>query len=252
MIEAIDLCKTYEDGVVALDALNLQVKAGEIYCLLGANGAGKTTALHIFMDFLEPTSGQARLNGIDVHEQPLAAKKQVAYLSENVRLYEVFTARQNLEFFARLSGKSGLDPAEYDRIMSQAGLPERAFDQRVRSFSKGMHQKLGIAICMLKDTPCLLLDEPMSGLDPKASADFVAVLNALRNRGKAILISTHDIFRAKELADQIGILKDGAKVMERTREELQDENLEGLYLDYMRERPEHSHVSEQTVGGGIR
>ena len=105
LIEARNLSKRYENGVLALDALNLKVNAGEIYCLLGANGAGKTTAINLFLDFIEPSSGKALLNDIDVARNPLEAKKYVAYVSENVMLYGNFTARQNLDFFARLGGR---------------------------------------------------------------------------------------------------------------------------------------------------
>ncbi len=234
MIEAIDLSKRYEDGVMALDALSLVVKPGEIYCLLGANGAGKSTTIHLFLNFIEPTSGRALLNGVDVTRSPLDAKRHVAYVSENVMLYGNFTARENLDFFARLGGRRSLSRDDYHMAMRQVGLPERAFEQRVKEFSKGMRQKLGIAIAMIKDTPALLLDEPTSGLDPKAAAEFQDTLRDLASRGKAVLMSTHDIFRAKELADRVGIMKEGRKVMERTREELQFENLERLYLDYMR------------------
>jgi len=234
MIEAKNLSKRYEDGVLALDALNLQVKSGEIYCLLGANGAGKTTTINLFLNFIEPTAGQALINGIDVEKDPLEAKRHVAYVSENVMLYGNFTARQNLDFFARLGGKRNLKREDYYRVMREVGLPEKAFEQRVKDFSKGMRQKLGIAIGMIKDAPALLLDEPTSGLDPKAAAEFLETLMELQKQNKAILMSTHDIFRAKEVADRVGIMKEGRKVMERTREELQFENLERLYLDYMR------------------
>ena len=108
MIEAKNLSKRYEDDVLALDALNLQVNPGEIYCLLGANGAGKTTTIHLFLDFIRPTEGQALLNNVDVAKNPLEAKKHVAYVSENVMLYANFTARQNLDYFARLGGKRTL------------------------------------------------------------------------------------------------------------------------------------------------
>ena len=97
MIKAIDLTKRYEDGVLALDGLNLEIAAGEVYCLLGANGAGKTTTLDLFLGFLEPSSGQALINSIDVSRNPLEAKKYVGYLSENVRLYGHLPARQNLD-----------------------------------------------------------------------------------------------------------------------------------------------------------
>lgn len=234
MIEAKNLSKRYEDGVLALDALNLQVNSGEIYCLLGANGAGKTTTINLFLNFIEPTAGQALINGVDVEKNPLEAKRHVAYVSENVMLYGNFTARQNLDFFARLGGKKNLKREDYYRVMREVGLPEKAFEQRVKDFSKGMRQKLGIAIGMIKDAPALLLDEPTSGLDPKAAAEFLETLIDLRKQNKAILMSTHDIFRAKEVADRVGIMKEGRKVMERTREELQYENLERLYLDYMR------------------
>jgi ABC-2 type transport system ATP-binding protein len=234
MIESKNLSKRYEDGILALDALNLKVNPGEIYCLLGANGAGKTTTINLFLNFIEPTSGEAFLNDINVVKDPLEAKKYVAYLSENVMLYGNFTARQNLDFFAKLGGKRNLKKDDYYRVMREVGLPERSFEQRLKEFSKGMRQKLGIAIAMIKDAPALLLDEPTAGLDPKAAAEFLETLMDLKRQGKAILISTHDIFRAKEVADRVGIMKEGRKVMERTREELEYENLERLYLDYMR------------------
>jgi len=234
MIEAKNLSKRYEDDVLALDALNLRVNPGEIYCLLGANGAGKTTAINLFLDFIGPTSGQALINDIEVAQNPLEAKKYVAYVSENVMLYANFTARQNLDYFAKLGGKRDLKKDDYYRVMGEVGLQERAFEQKVKEFSKGMRQKLGIAIAIIKDAPALLLDEPTSGLDPKAGAEFLKTLIDLRGKEKAILMSTHDIFRSKDVADRVGIMKEGLKVMERSGEELKHENLEQLYLDYMR------------------
>lgn len=234
MIEAVDLTKRYEDGVLALDALNLSVKTGETYCLLGANGAGKTTTINLFLNFIEPTSGQALVNRIDVAKDPLEAKRNISYVSENVMLYGNFTARQNLDFFAKLGGKPHLKKDDYYRVLREVGLQEKAFDQRVKHFSKGMRQKVGIAIAIIKDAPTILLDEPTSGLDPKAGAEFLAILEALRERGKAILMSTHDIFRAKEIADRVGIMKEGRLVMQRSRQELEHEDLQALYLDYMR------------------
>ena len=240
MIEAINLSKRYEDDVLALNALNLKVNPGEIYCLLGANGAGKTTTINLFLSFIEPTEGQALLNNIEVAKNPLEAKKYVAFVSENVMLYSNFSARQNLDYFAKLGGKRALKKDDYYRVMGEVGLSEKAFNQRVKEFSKGMRQKLGIAIAIIKDSPALLLDEPTAGLDPKAGAEFLETLINLRAKGKAILMSTHDIFRSKDVADRVGIMKEGRKVMERTGEELKHENLQSLYLDYMRgdENPE--------------
>jgi ABC-2 type transport system ATP-binding protein len=222
ILKAEDLSKRYEDGVLALDHLNLEVRPGEVYCLLGANGAGKTTTINLFLNFIPPTTGACYVNGIDVDRDPLEAKQYVAYVSENVMLYGNFTARQNLDFFARLGGKKNLGKEDYYRVMRRVSLQEKAFEQRVKHFSKGMRQKLGISIAIIKDAPAILLDEPTSGLDPKAAAEFQEILAELRNEGKAILMSTHDIFRA---------------VMERTREELQYEDLVKIYIDYMRSEP---------------
>jgi ABC-2 type transport system ATP-binding protein len=233
MIQAIDLSKRYEDGLLALDHLNLNIQPSQIYCLLGANGAGKTTTINLFFNFIEPTAGTALLNGVDCTKNPLDAKKHAAYVSENVMLYGNFTARQNLDFFTKLAGRKNLKKEDYHMVMRQVGLPERAFEQRVKTFSKGMRQKLGIAIAILKQAPALLLDEPTSGLDPKAAAEFVELLLALKREGKAILMSTHDIFRAKEIADVVGIMKEGVLIMEKSKEELEAEDLEKLYLKYM-------------------
>jgi len=232
MIEAIDLTKVYEDGVLALDHLNLKVEPGEIFCLLGANGAGKSTAINLMLNFIEPTEGTARIHGIDVTTDPLEAKKHVAYLSENVMLYGNFTARQNLDFFAGLAGRQ-TDREGYYRVLSRVGLQEKAFEQRLKEFSKGMRQKVGIAIVIIRDAPAILLDEPTSGLDPQAAAEFVKLLEELKAEGKSVFMSTHDIFRAHAIADRVGIMKSGRMALERTRKELDEEDLEKLYLDYM-------------------
>ena len=234
MIEAIDLSKRYADGTLALDALNLEVQPGEICCLLGANGAGKTTTLNVFMNFTRPTAGKALINGIDANEQPREAKNHVAYLMETVALYDNLTAQQNLEFFARLGGRDDTRREDHAMAMRQVGLPERSFEQKVRAFSRGMRQKLGIAMAMIKEAPALLLDEPTAGLDPQAALELVDTLKMLRDRGRAVLLSTNDLFHAKQLADTVAILKEGRKVLTGTREELRVESLEALYLDYMR------------------
>jgi len=233
MIQAINLTKRYEDGLLALDHVNFEIYPGEVFCLLGANGAGKTTTINLFLDFIPPTEGEARIHGIVCHQNPLEAKKYVAYVSENVMLYGNFTARQNLDFFAKLGGKRNLSRRDYYQVMAEVGLEEKACEQRVKEFSKGMRQKLGIAIAMIKDAPAILLDEPTSGLDPKAGAEFLQLLQRLKGQAKAILMSTHDIFRAKEIADRVGIMKEGKLVMQETREELGHEDLQKLYLDYM-------------------
>lgn len=235
MLQAIDLTKRYEDGFLALDALNLEIKPGEIFFLLGANGAGKTTSINLFLNFIEPTSGKALIDGIDVTDQPLETKKHVAFVSENVMLYGNFTARQNLDFFARLGGKTNLTKNDYYTVMRDVGLQEEAFEKKLKTFSKGMRQKVGLAIAIIKDANNIVMDEPTSGLDPKSAAELMQLLINLRDQGKSILMCTHDLFRAKTIADRVGIMKEGRLVMLRTREEFLQDDLERIYLDYMQE-----------------
>jgi ABC-2 type transport system ATP-binding protein len=233
MIQTLDLSKRYEDGVLALDRLNIEVRAGEIYAMLGGNGAGKTTTIHLFLNFIEPTSGEARISGVVTHREPLAAKNKVAFVSENVSLYPSFTAVQNLDYFTRLGGRTDLARKDYEAVLQRVGLEREAYDKRLRGFSKGMRQKCGLAIAILKDAPAILLDEPTAGLDPKAGHEFIRLLEDLREEGKAILMSTHDLFRAKQVADRVGILNRGVLMAERRREELEHEDLEQVYVSYM-------------------
>jgi len=232
-LEARNLSKRYEDGALALDNVSFQVKAGEIYAMLGANGAGKTTAINLFFNFIEPTHGEAVVCGFVAHEAPLEAKQCLAFVSENVMLYPNFTAMQNVDFFARLGAKTRYTKDDYHAALNRVGLQEEAHDKKLVGFSKGMRQKCGIAIAILKDAPAILLDEPTSGLDPKAGVEFIKLLASLREEGRAILMSTHDIFRAKEIADHVGIMKQGSLVMQKSAEDLQKEDLEALYMQYM-------------------
>lgn len=235
MLEAKDLTKKYEDGLLALDHLNFKVEPGEIFCMFGANGAGKTTAINLFLGFIPPSEGTALIEEIDVVKEPLKSKEYVAFVSENVMLYGNFTAYQNLDYFSKLAGKRNLTKAEYAHVMKRVGLQEEAFDMRTKNFSKGMRQKLGIAVAILKDAPNLILDEPTSGLDPKAGQEFLDLIIELRDKGKSIFISSHDIFRAKQIADRVGFMLQGKLVMMKTKKELKDEDLNKLYVDYMQE-----------------
>lgn len=233
ILEADNLSKRYEDGNLALDHVSFQVRPGKIFTLLGANGAGKTTTINLFLNFIEPSDGEARVDGIVTHKDPLAAKRKIAYVSENVMLYPHFSALQNVDYFARIGGQRHYTEQDYRDVLRRVGLEEEAHHRKLKTFSKGMRQKCGIAIAILKNAPAILLDEPTSGLDPKAGHEFIDLLQSLRDEGKAILMSTHDIFRAKTIADEVGIMNKGMLVMKRTREELAHENLEKLYIDYM-------------------
>ena len=196
-----------------LDGLTLSVAAGEIYALLGGNGAGKSTTLSALLGFVRVDGGSVRVSGIDPAADPDAARRHIAYLPENVALYEHLSAVENADYLLALSG-TPRDRAAIMNSLAAAGLQERAFDQRLGGFSKGMRQKVAIAVALLREVPVLLLDEPTSGLDPRATADFNALLHAVRARGTAVLMVTHDLLSAADVADRIGFLEGGHIVEE--------------------------------------
>ncbi len=234
MIVAENLTKRYEDGLLALDAINFSVARGEIYCLVGASGSGKTTALNLFLDFIKPTSGRALINNIEVAQSPLNAKKYLSFGSADIKLYDKLTACQNLDFFARLGGRRELTKEDCYTVLREVGLPEVSFEQKLKLFSKSMQQKVGLAIVILRDTPAILLDDPTAGLDPQANAELLETLDRLRRQQKAVLVTTYDIFRVWEIADRVGVLREGRKILELTREELLQGDMQALYLDYTR------------------
>ena len=232
MLEAIALSKTY-NGATALDALDLTIEPGEVFCLLGANGAGKTTTINLFLNFVQPDSGTARIKGLDVTRHPLETKKYLAYIPEQVMLYRNLSGLENLEYFAALAGKDQYSGSRLREFLTGAGLADEAADQRVSSYSKGMRQKVGIAIAMAKQAEALLLDEPTSGLDPKASNEFSTLLRRMSEAGVAVLMATHDLFRAKESGTRIGIMKHGRLVETLRTDEIGHADLEQLYLSHM-------------------
>jgi len=234
MLEAQALTKRY-NGVTALDALTLTVAPGDVFCLLGANGAGKTTTINLFLNFIAPSSGVALVNGLDVTREPLETKKYLAYIPETVMLYRNLTGLENLEYFAALAGKPDLSRARMLAYFAEVGLAAEAADRRVGTYSKGMRQKVGIAIAIAKGARALLLDEPTSGLDPKASNEFSDLLRRMSANGVAVLMATHDLFRAKESGTRVGIMKHGTLVAQHTTDEFGHADLERVYLEHMRD-----------------
>lgn len=232
-LEAEGLCKSYGD-LVALADLTLAVKKGEVVCLLGANGAGKTTTINCFLGFHAPDRGRARIDGIDVQEDPLAARRRVAYLPESVALYDRLTGLENLAFFDRLTGHHRGDD-ELSQLLSQAGLEPQAHGRRVGAFSKGMRQKVGIAIALAKGAVALLLDEPLSGLDPAAAHGLGEQILELRDTGCGVLMATHDIFRAKAIGDRIGIMMRGRLVNVLDADTLDAGEIEAIYLKHLQD-----------------
>ncbi len=231
MIETTSLTKKYGNQI-ALDQLSLNVKEGDIYCLLGANGAGKTTTINLLLGFIEPTTGSASINQLNVQENPKATKQFLAYIPENLMLYPSLTAVENLDYFSGIAGKK-LSNSTLKDFLEESGLQPEAFDKRISTFSKGMRQKVGIAIALAKEAKVLLLDEPTSGLDPKASNEFGMLLQKLRTKGVATLMATHDLFRAKEVGTHVGIMKDGQLKQEFVVENISLNELENFYLDTM-------------------
>lgn len=234
MLEANALTKRY-NGVTALNALTLTVAPGDVFCLLGANGAGKTTTINLFLNFITPTSGSALVNGLDVTKEPLETKRHLAYIPETVMLYKNLTGLENLEYFAALAGKPDLTREQLIGYFREVGLAVEAADRRVGTYSKGMRQKVGIAIALAKGAKALLLDEPTSGLDPKASNEFSDLLRRLSGNGVAVLMATHDLFRAKESGTRVGIMKHGTLVAQHTTDEFGHADLERVYLEHMRD-----------------
>jgi ABC-2 type transport system ATP-binding protein len=235
ILEAVAVTKEF-GPTRALDSVSLAVPGGEIYCLLGANGAGKTTLINLFLGFLEPTRGLLRINGRDVAREALATKRDVAYIPEQVMLYGLLSGRENLRYFAALATGEELSRAALLELLARVGLDETAAERRVATYSKGMRQKVGIAIALAKNARALLLDEPTSGLDPKAANEFSQLLSQARDAGVAVLTTTHDLFHAKRAGNRIGIMRAGCLVESLTAHDLSHQDLESLYLRHMATR----------------
>lgn len=231
MIKTKKISKKYGD-FTAIENLSLNVKEGEILCLLGANGAGKSTIINILLNFTKPSSGICEINNLDVIKNPIKTKEFLTYIPENLMLYPTLSALENLDYFTKLSGKK-FDFKELENCLLEAGLDLSLINNRVNTFSKGMRQKVGIALAIAKKSKVLLLDEPTSGLDPKSSNDFIHLLKKMKNEGVAILMATHDLFRAKEVSSHIGIMRSGVLENYSRTSNLTLKELETIYIDIM-------------------
>ncbi len=231
MIRIHNVSKKYGD-FTAVDSLSLTVKAGEVFCLLGANGAGKSTTINMLLNFIDPTTGTLEINGLDVAKNAIKTKDFLTYIPENLMLYPNLSAIENLDYFTKLSKRKFTKEA-LGSFLSEAGLQEEAHANRVKTFSKGMRQKVGVALAIAKQSKVLLLDEPTSGLDPQSSNEFMALLSKMKSQGVAVLMATHDLFRAKEVGTHIGIMRSGILESHSSTSELSLEMLEKKYLDIM-------------------
>jgi len=230
MIQIQQLVKRYE-GRTVLHGLDLHVNGGEVYALLGPNGAGKSTTIGCLLGFVPADSGSIRLAGSDLAPAQ-AAVQHAAYIAENVALYERLSGVENVEFFMRLLGRAPRRD-EIEALLQRAGLPQHAWHRQAQGYSKGMRQKVGIVMALAKGAKVLVLDEPTSGLDPEASVAFGDLVRGLADDGAAVLMATHDLFRAQELADRCGMLVGGQLAGEWKLGELNAGELERNYLDIL-------------------
>ena len=205
MIECRDLTKDY-DGLRALDNLNLDIIKGEIFAFVGPNGAGKTTTMNLLVGLIEPTSGDAIIDGHDIVKDPIEVKKIIGFLPENVNLYGGLTAKQNVKYIADLNG--GVTENTMDGVLELVGLG-KVKDKKAGEFSKGMKQRLGVACFLVKDPKVLFLDEPTSGLDPTGKMEFQNLLKKLGDEGMTIFYSSHILGEVKDISERVGILHQG-------------------------------------------
>jgi sodium transport system ATP-binding protein len=238
VIEFDRLSKSYGD-LLAVDGLTLRVPGGEVYALLGANGAGKTTALRCLATLLTPTAGAARIDGFDAAGQPLEVRRRLGFLAASMGLYQRLTARELLRYFAALNGVEG-QAAERRVEEMVAAFDLGAFADRLcGKLSTGQRQRVSIARAVVHDPPALVLDEPTLGLDVISSEAIFRFISDARDRGRAVIFSTHQMSEVELLADRVGIIANGRLVAEGTAEEIVagsgEQNLARAFLRIVRE-----------------
>ena len=208
MVEIRGLTKVF-DGRKAVDDLNLAIEKGEIHGLLGPNGAGKTTTIAMLATILSPTKGTATVDGYDIRRQPKEVRRVIGVVPQDVALYDDLTAAENLAYFAKLYGVVGERlKKRIDELLRLVQLRDRAND-RVKSFSSGMKDRLNLAVGLVHEPRLLFLDEPTTGLDPQARLAVWEIIKKLQAEGVSILLTTHYMEEANYLCNRVAIMDDG-------------------------------------------
>ena len=236
MIQAVNLTRYY-GSLAAVQDLNLALEQGELFGFLGPNGAGKTTTIRMIIGLLRPTAGTVSVAGHDVQQEPLAVKRVVGYLAQTPLLYERLTGREFLRFVGGLYGLSDEKiETRTEHLLALMDLEEKA-DQLIESYSGGMRHKIGLCGALLHEPPVLVLDEPLTGLDPYSARRIKDLLQDLCRQGSTVFLSTHVLEVAERVCDRVGILDQGRLIAVGTMEALRTQarssaetTLEDLFL----------------------
>ena len=232
VVETRGLTKHY-NGFVAVDNLNLRVREGEVFGILGPNGSGKTTTILMLLGLTEPTAGEVRVLGFDPVRQPLSVKARVGYMPDQVGFYEELTARENLIYIAKLNGIPRAEAyRRIDEALDRVGLTDVA-DRPVATFSRGMKQRLGVADLLIKQPRLVILDEPTQGLDPAGAHEFLDLIRSLKKEGISVLLASHLLHQVQAVCDRVGLFHRGKMVLEGTVQELAQQVLGGGYRVYV-------------------
>ena len=219
-IETHQLSKRYEE-TLAVDRLDLRIDRGEVFGLLGPNGAGKTTTILMLLGLTEPTDGVARVDGMIPQQDTLRVKQRIGYLPDDVGFYDDLTGRQNLRYTARLNRlPNRVAEARINANLDEVGLSDVA-DRKVKGYSRGMRQRLGLADTLVKEPSILILDEPTVNIDPEGVREILALVRRLSNeRSVTVLLSSHLLHQVEQVCDRIGIFLRGRLVAQGTMEKL--------------------------------
>jgi len=239
-IEANGLTKKYGE-FTALHDLNLEVKVGEVFGFLGPNGAGKSTTIRTLLDQIRPTSGSAKLLGMDAHTDSLEIRRRVGYIPGDLALYPNLTGAETIRYFARLRG--GVEQSYIDELVERL---QADLSKKVKEYSTGNRQKIGLIQAFMHRPDLLILDEPNAGLDPLMQQEFLKLLAERRDAGGTVFLSSHTLSEVERIADRVGIIRDGNLVVVERIDELKRKAIRRLDFEFA--HPVASDVFSRVTG----